>query len=76
MVPASISWWYRWLDSRAVAKPGQIVRVRVLEVDKERRRIALTMRLDDSVDAKPTSQRDAKPRDSERGSRPERPEGK
>jgi uncharacterized protein len=34
-------------DPRAVVKPGDIVRVKVLEVDKARKRIALTMRLDD-----------------------------
>ncbi|RAI44883.1 Tex family protein, partial [Rhodoplanes roseus] len=34
-------------DPREVAKPGDIVRVKVLEVDKPRKRIALTMRLDD-----------------------------
>jgi uncharacterized protein len=30
-------------------KPGDIVRVKVLEVDKARKRIALTLRLDDEV---------------------------
>jgi uncharacterized protein len=54
-------------DPRAVAKPGDIVRVRVLDVDRERRRIALTMRLDDPVEAKA-----AIPRDVERSARPER----
>ena len=39
-------------DPRAVAKPGDIVRVRVLEVDTKRRRISLTMRLDDPVGPK------------------------
>ncbi|NVO14636.1 MAG: RNA-binding transcriptional accessory protein [Rhodoplanes sp.] len=34
-------------DPREVAKPGDVVRVKVLEVDKPRKRIALTMRLDD-----------------------------
>ena len=34
-------------DPRAVAKPGDIVKVKVLEVDAKRRRISLTMRLDD-----------------------------
>ncbi|MFL9826662.1 Tex family protein [Rhodoplanes sp. SY1] len=34
-------------DPREVAKPGDIVRVKVLEVDKPRKRISLTMRLDD-----------------------------
>src|SRR5262249_6122878 len=39
-------------DPRAVAKPGDIVRVKVLEVDKARKRIALTLRLDDEVGAR------------------------
>ena len=37
-------------DPREVVKPGDIVRVKVLEVDKPRKRIALTLRLDDDVD--------------------------
>jgi protein Tex len=36
-------------DPRDVAKPGDIVRVKVLEIDMPRKRIALTMRLDDEV---------------------------
>jgi uncharacterized protein len=36
-------------DPREVVKPGDIVRVKVLEVDKARKRIALTLRLDDEV---------------------------
>jgi protein Tex len=36
-------------DPRDVVKPGDIVRVKVLEVDKPRKRIALTLRLDDEV---------------------------
>jgi protein Tex len=36
-------------DPREVAKPGDIVRVKVLEVDLARKRIALTLRLDDEV---------------------------
>jgi protein Tex len=36
-------------DPRAVVKPGDIVRVKVLEVDKTRKRIGLTLRLDDEV---------------------------
>ena len=35
-------------DPREVVKAGQIVRVKVLEVDMARKRIALTMRLDDT----------------------------
>jgi uncharacterized protein len=36
-------------DPREVVKPGDIVRVKVLEVDLARKRIALTLRLDDEV---------------------------
>jgi protein Tex len=36
-------------DPRDVVKPGNIVRVKVLEVDLARKRIALTLRLDDEV---------------------------
>jgi protein Tex len=39
-------------DPRAVVKPGDIVRVKVLDVDKARKRIALTLRLDDEVGAR------------------------
>jgi protein Tex len=39
-------------DPRDVAKPGDIVRVKVLEVDTARKRIALTLRLDDDVAAR------------------------
>jgi protein Tex len=37
-------------DPRAVVKPGDIVRVKVLKLDAARRRIALTLRLDDEVE--------------------------
>jgi len=40
-------------DPRAVVKPGDIVRVKVLEVDKARKRISLTLRLDDAVGGQP-----------------------
>ncbi|MGE0237687.1 MAG: Tex family protein [Parvibaculaceae bacterium] len=40
-------------DPRQVAKPGDIVRVKVLEVDKPRKRISLTLRLDDEVGGQP-----------------------
>ena len=40
-------------DPRAVAKPGDIVKVKVLEVDIPRKRIALTMRLDDAAEPRP-----------------------
>jgi uncharacterized protein len=38
-------------DPREAAKPGDIVKVKVLEVDAARKRIALTMRLDDEAGA-------------------------
>ena len=37
-------------DPREVVKAGDVVKVKVLEVDANRKRIALTMRLDDSAD--------------------------
>jgi protein Tex len=37
-------------DPRAVVKPGDIVRVKVLKLDAARRRITLTLRLDDEVE--------------------------
>ena len=40
-------------DPRAIAKPGDIVKVKVLEVDAPRKRIALSMRLDDAAEARP-----------------------
>jgi protein Tex len=36
-------------DPREVVKPGDVVRVKVLEIDKARKRIALTLRLDDEI---------------------------
>ena len=37
-------------DPRAIVKPGDVVRVKVLEIDAPRKRISLTMRLDDSAE--------------------------
>jgi uncharacterized protein len=42
-------------DPRSIVKPGDIVRVKVLEVDVARKRIALTMRLGDPVEKKPAA---------------------
>jgi len=39
-------------DPREVVKPGDIVKVKVLEVDAPRKRISLTLRLDDELGAK------------------------
>ena len=43
-------------DPRAVAKPGDVVKVRVVEVDVARKRIALTMRLDEAAPRAPRSE--------------------
>ncbi|MCD9140911.1 Tex family protein [Streptomyces albireticuli] len=54
-------------DPRDVVKPGDIVRVKVMEVDIPRKRISLTLRLDDGAPA------GGSPRDrAERGDRPDR----
>ena len=44
-------------DPRKIAKPGDVVRVKVLEIDPKRRRISLTMRLDEAPEARPTKAR-------------------
>ena len=49
-------------DPRSVVKPGDVVRVKVLEVDQARKRIALTMRLDDDAARRPAPNRP--PRDT------------
>ena len=42
-------------DPHTVVKAGQVVKVKVLEVDEKRKRIALTMRLSDNAPAKGSS---------------------
>ena len=41
-------------DPHEVVKPGQVVRVKVLDVDLKRQRISLTMRIDDAA-GRPTA---------------------
>jgi uncharacterized protein len=64
-------------DPHEVVKPGQIVKVRVLEVDLKRQRIALSMRLDEaaprdsgppcrSSEARPGNARPARPQREEK----------
>lgn len=53
-------------DPREVVKSGDIVRVKVLEVDVQRKRIALTLRLDDELGAKPDRTTKSEPRSSVR----------
>ncbi len=48
-------------DPREVVKAGDVVKVKVLEVDAARKRIALTMRLDDSAPRQPAGEVGARP---------------
>src|SRR5665647_3174496 len=50
-------------DPREVVKSGDIVKVKVLEVEVARKRIALTLRLDDETGAKSDRAAAGKPRD-------------
>ncbi|MET7733374.1 Tex family protein [Streptomyces sp. NPDC005402] len=54
-------------DPRDVVKPGDIVKVKVLDVDIPRKRISLTLRLDDEAAAKPSGEERRQP---QRGGRP------
>ncbi len=60
-------------DPHSVVKAGDVVQVKVLEVDAARRRIALTLRLDDALPAAgaPAPRRDARPA-APRAARPAR----
>jgi len=55
-------------DPREVVKPGDVVRVKVLDVDIPRKRISLTLRLEDETDRRGTRGDD--PRAAERGDLP------
>lgn len=62
-------------DAREVVKTGDVVRVKVLEVDLSRQRISLTMKLDAVVGERSASGAPASQRDS-RGGRGDRPAGR
>ena len=59
-------------DPREVAKPGDVVRVRVLGVDIPRKRISLTMRLDDEPDGRGADSSSRTSRGSDSSSRTSR----
>lgn len=59
-------------DPREVAKPGDIVKVRVVEVDAKRNRISLTMRMDDPP-ATASGSKDAPQRDETKNRRGGKP---
>jgi protein Tex len=58
-------------DPREVVKAGDIVKVRVVEIDLARKRIALTMKLQDRADSSKVAP--APPRSAVPGARPSRP---
>jgi uncharacterized protein len=60
-------------DPREVVKPGDIVKVKVLEVEVARKRIALTLRLDDEVGGRSERSAQGVPRDPLRGSMKSQP---
>src|SRR5262249_20315979 len=60
-------------DPRKIAKPGDVVRVKVMEEETKRRRISLTMRLKQATEARPTIARaDIAPTGSDKRPRPVR----
>jgi len=61
-------------DAREVAKTGQVVKVRVLEVDLMRKRISLTMKLDAEAPRGAAAAGDIRYRPAERGQRVRQPE--
>jgi uncharacterized protein len=60
-------------DPRAIAKPGDIVKVKVVEVDVARKRIALTMRLDEALRPKAQEPRQERPRQPQATPKPVAP---
>ncbi len=67
-------------DPREVVTSGQVVKVKVLEVDPARKRISLTLRLEDEPGAKPQeNERNARPprhgAAPNRGTKPAQPKG-
>lgn len=61
-------------DPREVVKAGDIVKVKVMEVDVQRKRIALSMRLNDEPGQDNRSQRSAAPRSGQERRAPHRDE--
>ena len=59
-------------DPHTVVKTGDVVKVKVMEVDMQRKRIALSMRLDDEVQAK-SSHNDSAASSARKSPRPASP---
>lgn len=58
-------------DPRTIVKPGDIVRVKVVDIDKDRKRISLSLRLDDE-----TAVAKDKPKDARSPARPPSPKAR
>ncbi|MDH5259653.1 MAG: S1 RNA-binding domain-containing protein, partial [Gammaproteobacteria bacterium] len=56
-------------DPHAVVKTGEVVKVKVVEVDPQRKRIALSMRLTESVKDRQIPERNSKPAQTQRNIR-------
>ncbi|WP_026873447.1 Tex family protein [Inquilinus limosus] len=63
-------------DPRTVAKPGDVVKVKVLEVDVQRKRIGLTMRLDDDGQSRPPRRENGAPGGRNDGRPRHQPQGR
>jgi uncharacterized protein len=61
-------------DPRDVVKPGDVVRVRVLGVDVDRKRISLTLRLDDAAEGRGGQRRPRQPGAAQDRSQDRRPD--
>jgi uncharacterized protein len=61
-------------DPHTVVKAGQVVRVKVLEVDEQRKRIALTMRLTDEAPRAKSSSTERRPAAHPRSIEPKKPQ--
>ncbi|MCF7529070.1 Tex family protein [Neisseria lisongii] len=59
-------------DPREVVKAGDVVKVKVIEVDAARKRIALTMRLDDEAGSGAAKNRPSENRRADKGGKPGR----
>jgi uncharacterized protein len=61
-------------DPRDVVKPGDVVKVKVMDVDVARQRISLTLRLDDEVGPRTSGRPPKEPRDGSHSAQPSEPQ--
>ncbi|CAM3889935.1 MULTISPECIES: Tex family protein [Pseudoalteromonas] len=63
-------------DPREVVKAGDIVKVKVIEVDVPRKRISFTMRLNDEISQAPAQKQNAKPHKGKPASKSSKPKSR